>query len=389
MVTFSFYENDNRVLRYAEALADRGDQVEVLALRRSPDLPREESLRGVRVVRLRDRFDKSGRSKLGHLLPVLGFLRVAERWIRRRHAKNRYDLLHIHNMPDFLVFAAWYPKRKGAKVILDIHDLVPELYASKFGESGRGLSQKLLLFMEKLSARFAHRIIIANHLWLERYATRTGAGDRCMAIINHVDSSVFRPVPAGSNGHGDRKIILFPGGLQWHQGVDIAIQAFQHVRTALPNAEFHIYGDGIARPELQRQAEQLGLDGSVRFFEPRPLHEIAKVMAEADLGVVPKRADSFGNEAYSTKIMEFMAAGVPVVISKTKVDRYYFDDSVVRFFDSGDHEALAEQMLALLTDETARREQTTRALRYVEEHCWQRRRDDYLRLVDSLLEEEK
>jgi len=68
MVTFSFYENDNRVLRYAEALAERGDEVEVLALRRAPELPREETLRRVRVIRLRDRFDNSGRSKLGHLI---------------------------------------------------------------------------------------------------------------------------------------------------------------------------------------------------------------------------------------------------------------------------------------------------------------------------------
>jgi glycosyltransferase involved in cell wall biosynthesis len=66
------------------------------------------------------------------------------------------------------------------------------------------------------------------------------------------------------------------------------------------------------------------------------------------LGVVPKRADSFGNEAYSTKIMEFMSLGVPVIVSETKIDRYYFDDSVVRFFQSGNSDALADAMLEVM-----------------------------------------
>ena len=64
-------------------------------------------------------------------------------------------------------------------------------------------------------------------------------------------------------------------------------------------------------------------------------------MAEADLGIVPKRNDSFGDEAFSTKILEFMASGVPVVVSSTRVDRHYFNDKVVRFFPSGDIGRLA------------------------------------------------
>ena len=74
-MTFSYYESDNRVLRYAEALAARGDQVDVLALRRSEEVPLEETIQGVRVIRLQDRFDKSTKGQLGHLMPVLRFMR--------------------------------------------------------------------------------------------------------------------------------------------------------------------------------------------------------------------------------------------------------------------------------------------------------------------------
>ena len=107
-------------------------------------------------------------------------------------------------------------------------------------------------------------------------------------------------------------------------------------------------------------------------------------MADADLGVVPKRADSFGDEAYSTKIMEFMAVGVPVVVSSTKVDRYYFNDSIVRFFPSGDADALARQMLSLLVNAEVRQEMVHRASEYAATNCWESRKGDYLNLVDYL-----
>jgi len=179
-------------------------------------------------------------------------------------------------------------------------------------------------------------------------------------------------------------LILFPGGLQWHQGVDIAIRAFALLKSKLPDARFHIYGDGSSKGQLVALADELNLKESVKFFEPLSLREIAQVMANADLGVVPKRADSFGNEAYSTKIMEFMSVGVPVVVSGTRIDRHYFDESVVRFFESGNSEELAKAMHEVLTDFQLRESMIRNAEEYVERHSWARNKSEYLELVDTL-----
>src|SRR6266487_2757482 len=183
MVTHSFYESDNRVTRYAAALAARGDAVDVLALRRSPELPEEEMVEGVRVFRIQDRFEKAEQTKLAYLWPLLRFLRASMRCVTRRHASEPYDLLHIHNVPDFMVFAGWYPKLTGARIILDIHDVVPEFFASKFGMLPKGLTFALLCWMERVSAAFAHHVLIANDLWLEKYALRTRTAGRCSAFI--------------------------------------------------------------------------------------------------------------------------------------------------------------------------------------------------------------
>jgi glycosyltransferase involved in cell wall biosynthesis len=382
MVTHSDYTRDARVTRYAEALADRGDDVHVLALKPSPELPRYEKAGSVTLVRIQPRFSKSELSRFSYIWPLVRFLAVTSVWIARHHARNPFDILHIHNIPDFLVLAGLYPKLKGARVILDIHDIVPEFYASKFSKSENSLGIRMLRWMEAASSRVADHVIIANHLWLEKYKRRTGANGKCSVFINNVDTNIFFTRPR--TRHDGKLIVLFPGGLQWHQGVDIAIRAFKGVSARVANAEFHIYGDGNMKEALIRLTAELGLQEKVRFFNPLPVREIADVMANADLGVVPKRADGFGNEAYSTKIMEFLSLGIPVVVSSTRVDRFYFNEQVVRFFESGNEQALEESLIELLTDPAKRQSFSHRAKDYVAKEEWGIRKADYLDLVDRV-----
>ena len=382
MVCYSYYETDNRVIRYAEELAQRGDEVEVLALRRDKEQPVEESINQVRVIRIQDRFSKREQSKASYLLPVVRFWLQASWRLAWRQLTSPYDLIHVHNMPDFLVFAAWFNKLCGTKVILDIHDIMPEFYASKFDMAAHRSAVRWLKEVERAAVHFSDHVIISNDIWREKFAARNRAGGKCSVFINNVNSKTFQR-KEGRRQDG-KFIIMFPGGLQWHQGVDIALRAFQKVSGRVPEAEFHIYGDGSVKGNLVNLAQSLNLNRKVRFFEPVPLRQIARIMAQADLGVVPKRADSFGNEAYSTKIMEFMSLGVPVIVSSTKIDRYYFNDSVVRFFESGNEEALAEAMLELMCNARKRQEMVARALEFVEQNSWDKHKARYLGLVDDL-----
>ena len=236
MVAYSDYATDARITRYAEALAERGDHVDVLAVRSKPDAPAHQTLRGVNVISIQTRVGKNEKSRLSFLFPVLRFLVTSSVWVARRHRRKRYDVLHIHNVPDFLVFAALYPKLTGAKVILDIHDILPEFYASKFDARATSAFVHLLKWTERASARLADQVIIANHLWIEKYSARTGANGKCSVFINNVDANIFQPRPRTRKD--GKLVILFPGGLQWHQGLDIAIRAFAEVRAEFSNAEF-------------------------------------------------------------------------------------------------------------------------------------------------------
>src|SRR5215831_8767530 len=170
MVTHSFYESDNRVIRYAEALTERGDQVEVIALRRSSQLPKCELIKGVLVHRIQDRFGKDEGSPWSYLWLVLRFFFASAKWLVINGRHRKFDLVHVHNIPDFLIFSAWFPKLRGAPIILDIHDVVPEFFASKFGVPPQSPFVRSLRWVEKISAAMSDHVILANHLWLERYA---------------------------------------------------------------------------------------------------------------------------------------------------------------------------------------------------------------------------
>ncbi len=159
------------------------------------------------------------------------------------------------------------------------------------------------------------------------------------------------------------------------------------ISARIPEAELHIYGDGNMKDGLMALAQELGLNGRVRFFNLLPLRQIAEIMANADIGVVPKRADSFGNEAYSTKIMEFMSLQVPMVVSNTKIDQYYFDNSGVRFFESGNPDALADAVCEVLRNQELRQQMVERASEYVTRNDWVTAKVKYLKLVDGLCAE--
>ncbi len=384
MLTHSSYEADNRVRRYAETLAKRGDQVDVIALS-SGDIPMGSTeIDGVMVYRIQHR-ERNERSKWSYATRLLRFLIMSSMLLTRLHRSRRYDLVHVHNLPDFLVFAAWYPKWTGAKLILDIHDLVPELFGSKFNAGGKSNYISLLKVVERLSAAFVDHVIVSNDLWYETLIARSVRRDKCSVFLNHVDPGIFY---RRERTRTDSKfIVIFPGSFQWHQGLDIAIRAFARIKGKVPNAEFHLYGvagGGSLQNDLATLARQLGLDGAVKFHASLPIDEVADVIANADLGVVPKRADSFGNEAYSTKIMEFMSQGVPVVVSRTKIDSFYFDESVVRFFTSGDDQAMAEAMLEVISNKILREGLIAGGYEYVSNHSWDVRKKDYLDLVDAL-----
>jgi glycosyltransferase involved in cell wall biosynthesis len=336
----------------------------------------------VKVIRVQKRrMNEKGR--ISYLSKLLKFLLISAVVITRHHLEKPYQLIHVHSVPDFEVFAAAIPKLRGARLILDIHDIVPEFYAAKFKVGKNSLLYKALVLVEKASGAFSDHVIISNHIWEKTLLARSASVEKCTTIMNYPDEAVFfrRSELGGNRG----VVMIYPGSLNWHQGLDIAIRAFARVSDKVPEAKFVIYGEGGEFENLKRLIGQLGIGDKVLLRDTLPIGEIAEIMARCDIGIVPKRNDSFGGEAFSTKILEFMALGVPVIVSATKIDRYYFNDSVVKFFEPENEEDLAEKMLTLIKDPSQRKHIASNADKFFQDYTWENKKHVYLDLVDRLV----
>jgi glycosyltransferase involved in cell wall biosynthesis len=382
LVAYTFYESDFRVMRYAEALVNRGDQVDVIALR-GLGAKAYEVIKGVRVFRVQDRIVNE-KGKFSYLFRILKFLLRSGWFLGRLHLRQPYDLVHIHSVPDFLVFAAILPKLFGAKIVLDIHDILPEFYASKFSRGQKGLLFKLVAFVERISSAFADHVIIANHIWEKKLIARSVKPAKLTALINYPDTSIF--FPRKRTREENEFKMLYPGTVSWHQGLDIAVRALALIKDKAPHASLHIYGGGTHRSYIEELIRHLGLGDRVFLKPGMPLRDLAEVVAQVDLGVVPKRNDQFGGEAFSTKSLEFMAAGIPIIIAKTKVDRYYFNDSLVKFFKPDNVEDLADAMLTMIRDKSLRNRLAKNGLEFVNKNTWDGKKHIYLDLVDELVD---
>jgi len=240
MLAYAFYDNDCRILQYTQALRARGHSVDVIALRREAQA-RFSVVDGVNVHRIQGRTrNESGR--LAYVTRILRFFLHSAFFLAGKHLANRYDLVHVHSVPDFMVFAAILPKLTGTPVILDIHDILPEFYASKFGASTDSFGFRIATFIERISVWFADHVIVANHIWRDRVADRCRRAEHCTAICNYPDARLFfRKPPRIPDDHVR---LIYPGTLNSHQGVDIAVRAFSMIAAQVPQAELNIYGDG-------------------------------------------------------------------------------------------------------------------------------------------------
>jgi glycosyltransferase involved in cell wall biosynthesis len=381
MVGYAFFEGNSRIQQYIKALTMRGDTVDFICLNPS-HLPSVETNGAVTFYRILERWEQE-ESRFGYLFRVMRFLFSSAWKLTWMHIRKPYDVIHVHSLPDFMVFAALAPRLLGAGVILDIHDILPEFYAARFEAGKSSLVFKLLVQIERASIALSDHVIVANPIWRERLISRSAKPEKVTAIGNYPNPDIFF---ARSKERSDGKFIMtYPGSLNWHQGLDIAVRAFSKIEKEIPGAEFHIYGGGPEKKHLENLVYEMGLGDKIKFKGYRSTEEVARVMGDADLAVVPKRSKStFGTEAASTKVLEFMAVGVPVVVSRTKIDSLYYTDRTVKFYDRDDPDELAKAILCLHENPPLRKQLAANGLAYAQEQGWNQKKQGYLAIVDTL-----
>jgi glycosyltransferase involved in cell wall biosynthesis len=381
MVSYSKYESDNRILRVSRYLVDADNEVDVLNL---SDLYRKKrQSEKIRVYKVQDR-KKDELTQFDYMFRIIKFFLLTMIKLSVLQFKRKYDFIHVHNLPDFLVFAAIIPKIFGAKVILDIHDLMPEFYCQKFNTAKNCIMYKFLYLIHMLSVKFSDHIIIANHLWRDDLIKNGIPEEKCTVILNTPDREIFNKTNLDSYQSKDGQFILvYHGTLSWIHGVDIAIQALALVKHQIPQIRLYIYGEGHATDELLNLVKSLDLNNHVMIHKRIPIEKIPEKLSMADIGIVPKRSGIFSSKAFSTKILEYFATGIPVMASKTTIDAYYFDSSNILFFEPENPDDLAEKIIETYKNRNRLSTLIKNAFRFLEKHSWTEYERQYYKIIHN------
>jgi glycosyltransferase involved in cell wall biosynthesis len=383
MVAYTFYKSDPRVRREAEALAARGDTIHFICTEDGAGTGTQE-LNGVRLYPLGvGRYQ--GGSTVRYLLIYLLFFFKASFTLARLHLRNRYDLIHVHTMPDFLVFTALLPKLMGAKVILDVHDLMPELYICKFKKSDN-LMIRLITWIERLSIGFADRALAVHVPHRDALIRHGNPASKFEVLMNVPDPHIFK---AGSNGHvrADSKFrLVYHGTVARRHGLEVALRAIGRIKEQTPDLEFLVIGHGDDYERVQAVAGELGLNGFVKFHGRMPLEKLPAFLSQADVGVIPILYDEFTRYMLPLKLMEYVHLGIPTIVTRTETIQTYFDEQMVRFVKPGDERELADSILQLYRDPQVRRDLAGNAARFNEKFNWEAQKAGYYQLVDSMIQ---
>lgn len=384
MVVHAYYPvGETRVEREAQALLAHGFEVDIISLRKPGELA-HETVDGAAVYRLPVRRHAGGFAV--RMLEYLHFFLLAFVRITSLHLKRRYNVVQIHNLPDFLVFVALIPKLTGARVILDLHDLMPEFYAERFRRSLDSLPVRLIRWQERWSCGFADHIITVTELWRQSLIERGQPADKISVVMNVADDRIFnQDVAADGAGDDGHFRLIYHGTIDRRYGLDLALRAIDHIREEAPDLQLTIHGGGEHRRTLIRMVDELGLQDHVQFSTCFvPTAELPKIIKRAQLAVVPYRDGVFTGGILPTKLMEYAALGIPAITARTPAIAAYFDETNVQFFTPGDVDELGCCILDLYRDRTRLAKLACNVVRFNEEHNWPKIGAAYVALVQKL-----
>ena len=386
VVLYSCYLADPRPRRETEALAAAGMEADVICLRRDDTEPAFERVDGVNIHRVGMTHQRGGH---GGYIFRYGYFFLCSFWrLTLWSLRGNLKLVHVHNMPDFLVFTALVPRLRGAKIILDLHDPMPELYCGIYAVQEKHFVYRLLCQIERWSIAFADKVLTPNISFKDLFASRNGAADKVEIVMNSPRPTIFNAQKYGASARppGRAFTLMYHGLLVERHGLDLAVEAMARLNGEAPDLDLEIYGDRTEYVDrIVRQVDELKISESVHFLGYKTQDEIAQAIGGIDLGIIPNRLNDFTNINFPTRIFEYLAMNKPVMVPRTKGVADYFGEDEILFFNPGDIDDLASKMAWAYHHPSELRSMMERGREVYRRHAWPAQEKRLIEVADSLL----
>jgi glycosyltransferase involved in cell wall biosynthesis len=393
IVRHSYYPLELNVKREAEALLEDGFRVHVICLRDKDEAVRE-TIEGVEVHRLPvgHRRGKIGR----YLLEYNVFFVLAALKLMALDLKHRFRAIQVNTMPDYLVFATLFPKLAGAKVILHMHEPMPELFGTMFDRWYGGVITGAIELAEKLSLKYADRVLTVTREMRDNFGKRGADVNKISVIVNVPDDRFFRldryqhlaDKIAGVKKEERRQgkfRVLCHGAIEERYGIDVIVRAVARLKDDIPGVEFRFMGTGDYLPQVQALAAELKAEDHVNYLGFVPFETMIEEILSADVTVVPIKKNPYSVLVHTNKMYEYVALQRPVVASRLDSVAAYFPEDSLVFFEPGNDEDLADRLRYVFAHPAEMDARIEHASQIYETYRWEREKKKYLAVYHSLL----
>jgi glycosyltransferase involved in cell wall biosynthesis len=387
MVVYSYYPFDPRVRKEVRALVARGYEVDVICLRDKGE-KKSEKVDGAHIHRLSMEMVKGG--YLRYLFQYAVSIMMAFRLLTRLYFKKRFDVIHVHSLPDFLVFVAAFPKLFGAKIVLDLHEAMPEILASRFGLDMRSGLVRLAEFLEKMSCDFSDRVITVNDTIKELFEKRVSHPNGFTVIMNSPDRHVSEQKEVSIPGidHREKFLVVYVGGINRERNLEVLINTVAILKNEIPiHLAIFGYGKEEYREQLKGLTRQLGLEKNVHFGDWIPHEYVLSYMNLSRVGIVPYINSPLTHVAVPNKVFEFASLGKPLIIAKLGALERLFEGAAI-FYEPENPEDLSRAILRVSKDDKLALELSNKGLAVYENCKWDVMKERLYSLYDKIMSAE-
>jgi glycosyltransferase involved in cell wall biosynthesis len=267
------------------------------------------------------------------------------------------DVVHACNPPDLFFLLARRLKRRGARFVFDQHDLVPELYLSRFGR-GEDFLYRAVCWLERRTYRTADVVIATNESYRTAALTRGGKRPEEVFVVRSAPAvERFRQVPPDESlKRGKPYLLCYLGVMGPQDGVDYALRALAKLRDEQGRSDWHaaFVGGGDTFDAMRALADELGLSDQVDFTGRIPDEDLLRYLSTADVCLSPDPRNPLNDVSTMNKIMEYMAMSRPIVSFDLKEARVSAGDAAV-YAPANDESQFAKLVAHLLDDPAERR----------------------------------
>lgn len=377
-VVQEYFPKDIRIRKQTETLIKNNFSVSVICLRNKWE-KKHEVIDGVEIYRLN--LSKKRASIFRYILEYFLFFILAFIKLNILDLKKRFNIVQVNNLPDFLVFSTIIQKLKGSKIVLDMHEIMPEFFMSKYNKSYSSFIIKLLKIIEKISLRFSSEVITINEPIKEIFQRRAIPNKEITIVMNTVDETVYPKMKLENDGYFN---LVYHGTLSEIYGLDLAIQALKEFTKNDNQFRFYIFGEGPQRDYLRTLIESNNLQKSIFLMGQVPFEEIMFNLKKMTIGILPIRKDIFLDLSFSNKLAEYIYLKIPVIISNLNATQYYFSDDEITYFNAGDIKDLYKNIYFAYKNPETMREKAERAFQRYQSIRWSVMADRYLKLMNTM-----